>query len=198
MGGAGLPKRRGGAVYHAHVARCGGRQGRRQQRVGLQFLSGARAGPPMGRRAAPRGAGGAGPHGQRRGREADLAVRQGDAGNVRRVRRHLPAALLGRAVVELEADELRSWRDGLTKSLAAATVNRVITVLGAALNHLADLDHRVAANRQSWRSGLKAIAGAARANNVILPNAVVAKLVETAAEFGDDFHRLVWVEAETG
>ena len=130
--------------------------------------------------------------------EADLAVRQGDAGNVRRVRRHLPAALLGRAVVELEADELRSWRDGLTKSLAAATVNRVITVLGAALNHLADLDHRVAANRQSWRSGLKAIAGAARANNVILPNAVVAKLVETAAEFGDDFHRLVWVEAETG
>ena len=130
--------------------------------------------------------------------EADLAVRQGDAGNVRRVRRHLPAALLGRAVVELEADELRSWRDGLTKSLAAATVNRVITVLGAALNHLADLDHRVAANRQSWRSGLKAIAGAARANNVILPNAVVAKVVGTAAEFGDDFHRLVWVEAETG
>src|SRR5499427_2193120 len=29
--------------------------------------------------------------------EADLAVRQGDAGNVRRVRRHLPSALLGRA-----------------------------------------------------------------------------------------------------
>ena len=130
--------------------------------------------------------------------EADLGVRGGDAGNVRRVRKHLPAALLGRAVVELEADELRRWRDGLTKSLASATVNRVITVLAAALNHLADLDQRVAANRPSWRSGLKAIASATRSHHVILPNAAVAKLVETAAEFGDDFHRLVWVEAETG
>src|SRR5262249_62320932 len=43
-------KRGGGGVYHAHVARWGGRQGGRPQRGGRQVFLWARRGPPQGRR----------------------------------------------------------------------------------------------------------------------------------------------------
>jgi hypothetical protein len=42
--------------------------------------------------------------------EADLAIRNGDSGNVARLRCHVSDNLLAKAVVDLETDELREWR----------------------------------------------------------------------------------------
>jgi len=44
--------------------------------------------------------------------EADLKTRGADAGNVSRVRMHLPARLRDKAVALLTSRELRRWRDG--------------------------------------------------------------------------------------
>ena len=82
--------------------------------------------------------------------EADLKMRGGDIGNVARVRLHLPAGLLEKAVALLTSRELRGWRDCLAKTLAAATVNRTTTGLKAALNLAAGHDR---ANRQSTGVG---------------------------------------------
>jgi hypothetical protein len=59
---------------------------------------------------------------------ADLMTRAGDAGNVVRVRKHLPAGLKSKAVTLLSTTDLRRWRDGLAKKLAAASVNRTTDV----------------------------------------------------------------------
>lgn len=48
--------------------------------------------------------------------EADLKPRGGDAGNVARVRAHLPAGLREKAVALLTSRELRKWRDSLVKA----------------------------------------------------------------------------------
>jgi integrase len=131
--------------------------------------------------------------------KADLKVRKGDAGNVSRLRSHLPDALLRKALVDLEADELREWRDSLTEKLKDATVNRTTTVLGAALNHVADLDKRAAVNRQAWRSGLKALANADKADKPVnLPERIIRELIEAAAGEGPEFQLLVEVLAMTG
>src|SRR5262249_45271318 len=52
--------------------------------------------------------------------EADLKTRGGDVGNVARVRLHLHEALADKRVALLTARDLRTWRDNLAKSLAAA------------------------------------------------------------------------------
>ena len=52
--------------------------------------------------------------------EADLKTRGADTGNVARVRAHLPAALLNKAVALLASRELRRWRDGLAERMAPA------------------------------------------------------------------------------
>src|SRR6202048_1858198 len=64
--------------------------------------------------------------------EADLKTRSGDLGNVARVRTHLPGGLFNKAVALLASRELRKWRGGFTKTLAAGTVNRTTTGLKAA------------------------------------------------------------------
>jgi hypothetical protein len=50
--------------------------------------------------------------------EADLKIRSGDAGNVARVRMHLPDSLAKKSVALVTARDLRSWRDDLAKALA--------------------------------------------------------------------------------
>jgi hypothetical protein len=79
--------------------------------------------------------------------EADLETRGGDTGNVARVRAHLPIALAGKSVALVTAYDLRVWRDGLVKELAAATVNRTANGLKAALNLIADHDESIPSRR---------------------------------------------------
>jgi integrase len=129
--------------------------------------------------------------------EADLETRGGDVHNSRRVRRHL-GALGQRVVGELEAKELRQWRDGLTKTLAPATANRTATGLAAALNRVADLDTAIAPKRNAWRTGLKGIPDAEQSHNVILPEPVIRTLVDKASIQGKEFQLLVEVLASTG
>jgi hypothetical protein len=90
------------------------------------------------------------------GYEADLKTRGGDSGNVTRVRMHLATGLLNKPVPLLASRELRKWRDGLAKTLAAASVNRTTTGLKAALNLAAEQDEQIT-NRRAWETGLATI-----------------------------------------
>jgi integrase len=129
--------------------------------------------------------------------EADLKTRGADAGNVSRVRMHLPARLLDKAVALLASRELRRWRDSLAGQLAAATVNRTMTGLKAALNLAAEHDERIG-NRRAWESGLATIPDAEQSRNVILPEPVVLDIIAAAHRQGPEFGLLVEVAAVTG
>lgn len=129
--------------------------------------------------------------------EADIRTRSGDAGNASRLRGHLRPALLQRPVALLSPAELRRWRDGLAKELAASTVNRITTVLKAALNHAANQDERII-TRRAWEIGLATIANADRARNVILPEAAVRRIIAEARRIGPEFGLLIEVAAVTG
>lgn len=131
--------------------------------------------------------------------EADLKVRGGDVANVSRVRRRLPPDLLAQAVAALTVGELKDWRDGLVEDLAPATVNRTLTPLKAALNLAADLDQgRTILSRAAWEIGLKSLSGAEEARNVVLGEAVVARLASAAYGQGHAFGLFVEVAAVTG
>jgi integrase len=129
---------------------------------------------------------------------ADLKTKGGDKGNAARVRLHLPDELGGREAAKVEATELKAWRNGLAEKMPLSTVNRVITGLKAALNAAADLDARIAANRNAWRSGLKGFAGAGKSRNIILPEPVVRTIVEKAGAESPQFQLLVETLAVTG
>src|SRR5262245_23709879 len=73
---------------------------------------------------------------------ADLAKRGGLAGNVSRVRHHLPPALAAKPVALLTSKELQHWRDHLDLT-SAATVNRTTRQLKAAFNLAAKHDARI-------------------------------------------------------
>ncbi len=129
--------------------------------------------------------------------EADLRVRDGDIGNVSRLRSHLSTAMQRKAVALLSTTELRRWRDGLAKKLTPATVNRICSVAKAALNLAADHDERIA-SRRAWEIGLETIANAQQSRNVILSEAVVRQIVIEARRLGDEFGNLIEVAAVTG
>jgi integrase len=129
--------------------------------------------------------------------EADLKTRGGDIGNAARVRMHLPAGLLDKAVALLVARELRGWRDGLAKTLAAATVNRTTTGLKAALNLAAEHDDRIT-NRRAWETGLASIPDAEQSRNVILDEVTVRWIIAAAHVRSPEFGLLVEVAAVTG
>jgi integrase len=128
---------------------------------------------------------------------ADLKTRGGDAGNAARVRMHLPARLLDKAVALLMTRELRRWRDSLAEHLAAATVNRTTTGLKAALNLAAEHDERIG-NRRTWESGLASIPDAEQSRNVILPEAAVRQIIAAAQQQSREFGLLIEVAAVTG
>ena len=129
--------------------------------------------------------------------EADLRTRKGDAGNVARVRAHLPESLLGQLVTELTTTCLRSWRDGLVIALAAATVNRTCTALKAALNLAAQHDERIT-NRHAWEIGLASLHGAEESRNVILTDSQVRAIIVAANQFDANLGAYVEVAAMTG
>jgi len=129
--------------------------------------------------------------------QADLETRGADVGNVARVRVHLPARLLNKAVGLLNSAELRKWRDSLAKTLAPSTVNRTTTGLKAALNLAADHDERIA-NRRAWENGLASIPDAEQSRNVILPELTVRQIIAAAQQQSAEFGLLIEVAAVTG
>lgn len=129
--------------------------------------------------------------------ESDLKTRGGDLGNVQRLRFHVGDELRAKAVGNLVTADLREWRDGLTNSLAPATVNRTSNAFKAALNLAADQDERIS-TRNAWEKGLKAIPDAEEARNVILSDTQIKKLVGAAYGVSQEFGLLVEVAAATG
>jgi integrase len=127
----------------------------------------------------------------------DLKIRGGCEYNARAARVHLPPALLGKAVGLLTVRDLRSWRDSLLKGRAAGTVNRVISVLRAALELAAATDPRIA-NAAAFKVGLKKLPDAARARNVVLTDEQIRRIVELAYEENVALGRLIETMAVTG
>jgi integrase len=126
--------------------------------------------------------------------EADLKTRGGDTHNVNRVRIHLPPALAGKSVALMTVDDMRDWRDGLRRR--PASINRICTVLKAALNLTASKDTRLSA--RVWEVGLATIPDAEESRNVILRDADVLALIQEARVYGTEFGLLVEVAAITG
>jgi integrase len=129
--------------------------------------------------------------------EADLKTRSADAGNVARVRQHLPDTLANKNVALLTMRELKKWRDGLFKHLAPASVNRTTGVLKAALNLAASQDEFIV-NRQGWNNGLATIPDAQASRNVILEDQCIRTVIAEAHRESAEFGLLVEVAAVTG
>lgn len=110
---------------------------------------------------------------------------------------HLPAVLLDKAAALLASRELRRWRDGLAKTLAASTVNRTTTGLKAALNLTAEHDERIT-NRRAWETGLASIPDAEQSRNLILPEAAVRQIIVAAQQQSREFGLPIEVAAVTG
>jgi len=110
---------------------------------------------------------------------------------------HLPTGLFNKAVALLASRELRKWRDGLARTLAAATVNRTTTGLKAALNLAAEHDERIT-NRRAWETGLATIPDAEQSRNVILSEVAVRQIIAAAQEQSGEFGLLIEVAAVTG
>jgi integrase len=129
---------------------------------------------------------------------ADLRARNGDVGNVSRIRAHLPDTLAAKLLTALAARDLQRFRDSqLAKGLARDTINRTGRVLKAALTLAADRDERIS-NRLAWRIGLAALPNAGESRNVILADDKVRELIGAAYSLGPEFGLLVEVAAVTG
>jgi hypothetical protein len=120
---------------------------------------------------------------------ADLTTRRAGIDNVTRLLFNLPAAMLKRPVGLLDLTELRKWRDAAVKRMAPASVNRLITILKAALNLAATRDERL--STRHWEIGLAALPEATTARNVVLPEATIRLLVRAAREQSAEFGLLV-------
>jgi integrase len=132
--------------------------------------------------------------------KADLKARGSSTRNAAQVQnRHLPPSLAAKLVAQLNARELRAWRDGLLeKGLAPGSVTRYgAKTLGAALNNAAALDPRIT-NAAAWKVGLQSIPGAVVARNVILKDQQVRRIVAAAYEVSPAFGLIIEVMATTG
>jgi len=129
--------------------------------------------------------------------EDDLQTRGSDVANVERVRIHLSDKLAQKNVALLTTSDLRAWRDGLARELAAATVNRTASALRAALNLAADQNERIV-SRKSWEVGLATIPDAERARNVILPETQVRAIIAAAYKESEQVGLMVELAAVTG
>jgi len=127
---------------------------------------------------------------------AHLAARGGLAGNVSRVRHHLPAALAAKPVALLTARELEHWRNSL--AVKPATINRIAHVLKAAFNHAQRLDPTRITNAHAWKIGLALLPHTHRPRNVILSNEQVLALVAAANAADPAFGLYIETAAITG
>lgn len=126
----------------------------------------------------------------------DLAARGAGLDNVTRLLFNLPTAMLKRPVGLLDVAELRKWRDAAVRRMAPASVNRLVTILKAALNLAATRDERLSA--RAWEIGLASLPEATAARNVVLPEATIRRLVHAAREQSAEFGLLVETLALTG
>jgi integrase len=113
-------------------------------------------------------------------------------------RAHLTPTLLQKPVTLLTVNDLRGFRDGLVDGRAPATVNRVVSVLAAALELAASKDQRIT-NNSAWRLGLQKLPDASRnPRNVVLPENDIRRIVALAYQDSTELGRLVEVAAVTG
>jgi integrase len=129
--------------------------------------------------------------------EADLRARGGLVGNATHIRFHLPPSLAAKAVSLLGSRELQRWRDSLAVKIKAASVNRVMKSVKAALNLAARHDTRIV-NTNAWRIGLAALPDAHRARNVVLHSDQVRRLITEAYAEDGALGLLVELAATTG
>src|SRR5262249_25965305 len=116
--------------------------------------------------------------------------------NAQRPRHHLTAKLLAKPVMLLTAKELRGWRDRLSDGgMKAATLNRHLRALKAALTLAAAHDPERVTNRDAWRVGL---AGLPDAHNVVLPETDIRALIAAAWEADAAFGLWCETAAVTG
>src|SRR5262249_38166453 len=127
---------------------------------------------------------------------ADLAARGAGADNVTRLLFNVPAAMLKRPVALLDANELRRWRDAAAKRMAPASVNRLTTILKAALNLAASGDARLSA--RAWEIGLAGLPEATTARNVVLPEPKIRRIIHAARDISPEFGLLIETLALTG
>ena len=131
--------------------------------------------------------------------EADLKARNGMAGNVGRVRRHLPAALAAKLVANLTSKDLRAWRNNLVSKvgLAPASADRTARALSAALSLAAKDDKRIQVG--AWRDGLERLPDGENARQgAILPDPVIKNLVSAAYDLDHAYGLLIETAAITG
>ncbi len=127
--------------------------------------------------------------------KADLIARGAGVDNMTRLLFNLtPTMLCAQAL--LDAPSLRKWRDAAVECMKAASVNRLATVLKAVLNLAAAKDEQLSA--RPWEIGLTALPEATTANNIVLPEATIRRLVQAAREQNSEFGLLVEALALTG
>jgi integrase len=127
----------------------------------------------------------------------DLEARTANPYNAEHPRLHLTSALLAKPVALLTSKELKAWRDGLSGTMAPATINRLGRCLCAALSLAAQHDARIK-NRDAWEVGLADLPDAQEARNVIIPDDKVREFVATAYGIDDKFGLLTDTLAITG
>jgi integrase len=129
----------------------------------------------------------------------DLKTRQGESGNVSRVKFHLTPSLGSKIVAHLSMRDCRAWRDHLLhKGCAPATVVRTCKGLAAALAFAAAHDPQRIKNREAWRLGLAALPDSSKTRHVILTDDQVRAIVYTGYELGERSGMLLEVLASTG
>jgi integrase len=131
--------------------------------------------------------------------EADLVGRGKSDYNATWVKVHLPPALAAQPVAMVTAQQLRDWRDKLLRDgMLPATCNRMIKGCKAALNLVAKLDRRIAANRHAWDVGLEALPDAVTARKAVLTEPQVRAAVAAAYAESHAFGLYTQTHAETG
>jgi len=128
----------------------------------------------------------------------DCAVRGISPTNVSRPRYNLTPTLLARSVSKLTVRELRKWRNDLTRTLKASSVNRVTKSVKAALNMAAAHDDRIT-NVKAWKVGLAALPeDDDTESNLVLSNDQRRAVVNAAYAIDPGFGLYVEVHAATG
>jgi integrase len=124
--------------------------------------------------------------------EKDLRARDGNVGNILRLRFHVTPQLLAKPLPLLTMRELKSWRGGLLDKMKPGSANRTGGVLRSVLLYAAQHDEQLAGHAAAWRLALKAIPHAQVARNTILTDsevrAVIAAAYIESIEFG------LWIE----
>jgi hypothetical protein len=119
--------------------------------------------------------------------QRDLEARGGDPSNAARLGRHIPASLGTKLVAQLNARELRAWRDGLLRvGLKPPSVRRTSSCLRAALTLAAKHDPRIT-NTNTWRHGLENLPDSHVARNVIVADTAIRRIVHAAYEVDERF-----------